>query len=576
LPIRIYELARELNYSLDELNEKKEELGILSNSPFSLVPSKIEEKVRAKLKKRKANECLARTKPKRVKRKAAPKVKKVASAEVEEEVTTTMMAEESTMMVDETASDMVVAPETEAETQVSAEPVVEAPVSGTEEVAPEPVAAKEEVVSKKKAGKVPAKQQQRQPEVKAPDQNLELGKLGQADQQGGDFEVGRIVSEAPGKAAKAAAAPKKKKRAVVDPSDRMAEWSQKYGVIVQQHSSPKKSSNETKGSKLQRMQLAYGHELPKKLRKGSSEQQRTAVLKESILQVVCPANIRDLSEKIGVKAPDVIKFLMTQGVFLTITDQIEKDLAETIAVEFGKEVEFVDGDLALMVQKEPEENQDHYKTRPPVITIMGHVDHGKTSLLDAIRKSNLADGETGGITQHIGGYQVKRDGYTMTFLDTPGHAAFTQMRARGANVTDLVVLVVAADDGMMPQTEEAVNHAKAAGVPIVVAVNKMDLEGANPNKIKEQLATLELIPEEWSGSTPYMSVSAKTGEGLDELLEMIHLQSEVLELKADYDQLGEAVVIESHLETGRGVVASVPVDVDLLFIDNINVSNSLS
>lgn len=546
MPIRVYELARDLNYSLEELEEKKEALGLLSNSPFSLVPAKIEEKIRGKLDKRDPSECLNRTKPKRAKKKAKPKPKKkvVPAADSDEEATT-MMGEESTMMLDETASDISSIEDDSVIDATQGETGAEAEGSSAEKT-------KQEKSSGKGSLKTP-----QTPHADVAEEDLELGRL-KNSQQGDDFEVGRIVSEAPVKPAKPAAQAKKKKRAVVDPADRLAEWSQKYGVIVQQQPLPKKTSNETKGSKLQRMQLVYGHELPKKLRQSTSEGQREAVAKEeALMQVVCPTNIRDLSEKVGVKAPDVIKFLMTQGVFLTITDQVDKDMGETIATEFGLEVEFVDADEALEVKQEPQENTDHFKTRPPVITIMGHVDHGKTSLLDAIRSSNLADGETGGITQHIGGYQVEKDGHILTFLDTPGHAAFTQMRARGANVTDLVVLVVASDDGMMPQTEEAVNHAKAAGVPIIVAINKMDLEDANPNRIKEQLATLELIPEEWSGSTPYIPVSAKTGEGLDDLLEMIHLQSEVLELKADFDRLGEGVVIESHLETGRGVVASV-------------------
>lgn len=533
MPIRVYELARDLNYSLDELEERKAELGLIANSPFSLIPSKVEEKIRAKLSKRKSNECLVRAKPKRPKKKVVVKLKQRKPLDD--------YSEESTMMVDE--SSMVIEQEYAAEFEEG----VFDESGATQQVSNQEVSAEQQENIQSGSPKAPSHQTR--------SGVLELGRLDQASQTGGDFEVGRIVSEAPVKPAKATAAAKKKKRAVVDPSERLAEWSQKYGGTIQQPQ-VKKNTIETKGSKLQRMQLVYGHELPKKLRQGSSDQ-RVAVQKENVIQVPCPSPLRDLSERIGVKAADVIKFLMTHGVFVTITDQIDKELAENIAIEFGKDVEFVDSEQALKVQVAPVANNDHFKARPPVITIMGHVDHGKTSLLDAIRQSKLTESETGGITQHIGGYQVEKDGYKMTFLDTPGHAAFTHMRARGANVTDLVILVVASDDGMMPQTQEAINHAKAANVPIIVAINKMDLPDANPNKIKEQLATLGLIPEEWSGATPYMPVSAKTGQGLDELLEMIHLQAEMLELKADYDRLGEGVVIEAHLETGRGVVASV-------------------
>jgi translation initiation factor IF-2 len=390
---------------------------------------------------------------------------------------------------------------------------------------------------------------------------MELGKISRT---GDDFEPGRIVSEAPTKAKSSSnsssSSKKKKKRAGAASQERLAEWNNRYGVMVgpsaRRSSNNNNNNNEPKGAKLQRMQLVYGHELPKTDRKSTST--REAVKRDLSVKISCPIDVGGLAERLRLKSTDVIKHLMTQGMFHTITDKVGRDVCESIALEFNCDVQFVDVmDVTSKVAKMVKNEDGEYVSRPPVITIMGHVDHGKTSLLDAIRNSQITEGESGGITQHIGGYQVEKNGSTLTFLDTPGHAAFTSMRARGANVTDIVILVVAADDGMKPQTEEAVNHAKEAGVPIIVAMNKIDLEGANPNRIKEQLSQLELIPEEWSGSTPFLPVSAKTGEGLDTLLEMVNLQSEMLELTADAKSLGDAVVVEAHQEPGRGVVASI-------------------
>lgn len=540
MPIRIYELARDLNYSVQELEQGRKDLGLIFTSPFSLVPDKVVEKVSGKLEKRDANECLQRKKPVR-KRKPTIKKRKVPGPAAEEEtVTETQTLEEAS----EASTIVEIAEETSAVIEAPEEPVVEE--DSSPETLEEAMAAEEEAKKQVEAARG---------EVKPPP-NTDLGKIDEGD-QGDDFEVGRIVSEAPkSKAAQQKENKKKKKRAVADPSERLAEWSAKYGVMIQPTQPVKKQVVETKGSKLQRMQLVYGHELPKKERQGESSRQ--AVEKDSTVKISCPIALGELADNMGLKVTDVVTWLMGQGMFMTVNEKVEKEVAESIAIQFEQDVEFVDRqDVTSAINEIVKTEDGDMKPRPPVITIMGHVDHGKTSLLDTIRSSQLAEGETGGITQHIGGYQVEKDGQVLTFLDTPGHAAFTAMRARGAQVTDIVILVVAADDGMMPQTEEAVNHAKEAGVPIIVAVNKMDLEGANPNKVKEQLAALELIPEEWSGSTPYVPVSAKTGEGIDDLLEMVNLQSEVLELKADHKCLGEGIVIEAHQEPGRGVVASV-------------------
>src|SRR5437016_343273 len=274
--------------------------------------------------------------------------------------------------------------------------------------------------------------------------------------------------------------------------------------------------------------------------------------------------VKDFAEALGQKPADVVRKLMDMGSMLTLNQSISPDAATLVAESFGVKVEMTAERPAEALLQEPEEADGAQVPRPPVVTIMGHVDHGKTSLLDAIRQTRVTDGEAGGITQHIGAYVVRVRGKSITFLDTPGHEAFTAMRARGAKVTDLVVLVVAADDGVMPQTIEAIDHARAAGVPILVALNKMDKPDANPDRVKNALAERGLVPEAWGGDTIFVEVSAKKKTGLDTLLEMILLQAEVLELRANPARLAKGIVIEAKLDRGRGPVATVPVQAGTL------------
>lgn len=288
------------------------------------------------------------------------------------------------------------------------------------------------------------------------------------------------------------------------------------------------------------------------------KQTEITVPKASKRRIRVPEHVTvgELAKAMGIKAAEVIKTIMGQGVVANINQPIDFETASLVADDFGYELELNILEIDDVI-KEVEDDPAVLLPRPPVVTIMGHVDHGKTSLLDYIRHSNVIEGESGGITQHIGAYYVNTPTGDVVFLDTPGHEAFTAMRARGARVTDIIVLVVAADDGVMPQTKEAVNHARAAGIPIIVAVNKMDKPEADPDRVKRELAELDLVPEEWSGDTLYAQVSAKTGEGVDDLMELLALQSEILELKANPDRLAQGTIIEARLDKSRGSVATV-------------------
>ncbi|MDR2053990.1 MAG: translation initiation factor IF-2, partial [Treponema sp.] len=275
-----------------------------------------------------------------------------------------------------------------------------------------------------------------------------------------------------------------------------------------------------------------------------------------IMEVV---SVSELAKKMNLKASDLIQKLMSMGMMVTINQQIDAETATLLAAEFGADVKIVSLYDETLIASEADDAAS-LVPRPPVVTVMGHVDHGKTKLLDAIRSADVVAGEFGGITQHIGAYMVETPHGSITFLDTPGHEAFTRMRARGAQVTDIVVLVVAADDGVMPQTVEAINHAKEADVPIIVAVNKMDKPEANPDRVKTQLSEHQLIPEEWGGQTMFVQLSALRKEGIDKLIEAILLEAEILDLKANYDHTAEGKILEARIDHGRGIVATVLVE----------------
>ncbi|MDN4853751.1 translation initiation factor IF-2 [Pediococcus pentosaceus] len=289
-------------------------------------------------------------------------------------------------------------------------------------------------------------------------------------------------------------------------------------------------------------------------------------------------NVAEIAKKIHREPAEIIKKLFMMGVMVNQNQSLDNDTVELLATDYGIEaqqkVEVDISDIDKIFEDE-EKNTTNLVSRPPVVTIMGHVDHGKTTLLDKLRHSHITEGEAGGITQGIGAYQLKHDDKLITFLDTPGHAAFTEMRARGADVTDITILVVAADDGVMPQTIEAINHAKAANVPIIVAVNKIDKQGANPNHVMEQLTEYGLIPESWGGDTIFVEISAKLGQNIDELLDMILLQAEVLELKANPDQNAAGSVIEAQLDPGKGSIATILVQQGTMHVgDPIVIGNT--
>lgn len=294
----------------------------------------------------------------------------------------------------------------------------------------------------------------------------------------------------------------------------------------------------------------------KKPPKRVEKKERTQV---SSVQIPKEIRLYEFADKIGKNTSELISKLFMLGLMTTKNDFLDEDAIEILAAEFGIEVNIIDEAVEFDYVKEYESAQDEAssETRAPVITIMGHVDHGKTSLLDYIRKSRVANAEAGGITQHVGAYMVEKNGRKITFIDTPGHEAFTAMRARGASITDIVIIVVAADDGVKPQTKEAINHAKSAGVPIIIAVNKIDKEGANVDMVKTQLAELDITPVDWGGNYEFVSVSAKKGTGVEDLLEIVLLQADILELKANPKAFAKASVIESSVQKGRGAVATI-------------------
>ena len=425
---------------------------------------------------------------------------------------------------------------------------------------PQPEPAAQPAAEAASAGKKPRTDKKE----KAPQKPAQGGRPGQADKAGAKPQAPKPQQPPQAAAAQEVKEPKQPTRRVVDTRTsnvNIDKYSEKYDRLADQKVGSRTDNVVTKQKFPGRGQQRRGQQRRGKRETEAERLRRIAQerkAKHITIEVPEEISVGDFALRLKVSAPEVIKKLMGLGVFAAINDMIDFDTAVLIADEFHAKVE---KEVVVTIEEriidDSEDDAANLVGRAPVVVVMGHVDHGKTSILDAIRHSNVTEGEAGGITQHIGAYRVKVGGRDLTFLDTPGHEAFTAMRARGAQVTDIAVLVVAADDGIMPQTVEAINHAKAAGVSIIVAINKMDKVGANPDRVKEQLTEYELVPEEWGGDTPCMPVSAHTKEGMNDLLEMIILTADMMELKANPDRAAKGTVIEARLDKGMGPIATV-------------------
>ena len=432
------------------------------------------------------------------------------------------------------------------------------PVSSMEQIFAAKSAVKQEEPKKETPKQEPAKEA-----AKAPQQP----KAGKPQQQSRPQADNKPAPKAPAQAEKAKEPERKRERRVVDTSavqvnaNRFADVDNLVSEKVQNFQGGKQRIGGGKGKQQQKQQNnnkfkgnKSRNEEQEKMRRLQMEVARKAPVTVKIPEEI---TVGELASRMKKTAGEVIKCLMKNGVLAAINQTIDFDTAEFVATEMGCKVEKeVTVTIEERIIDDHVDSAEELMPRAPVVVVMGHVDHGKTSTLDAIRKTSVTSGEAGGITQHIGAYTVDVNGQMITFLDTPGHAAFTSMRARGAKSTDIAILVVAADDGIMPQTVESINHAKAAEVPIIVAINKMDKPTANPDKIKEQLTKYDLVPEEWGGDTIIVPISAKTGKGLDELLEMVLLTAEVQELKANPNRRAKGTVIEARLDKTRGPVAT--------------------
>jgi translation initiation factor IF-2 len=512
-------------------------------------------------------------------KKTAPKLVKKADIPVADPETEGTEEAEGTAPVaaqgEETVADVPVADEPVAKETgtVEADPAEETPVPGDEADGQESEEAAEEKVAEEPP--VQAEDQQAdggqegeartevaEDEVEAPEPEPQprdpLAHVGKKKDDG--FKVGDVIRPAP----------KRKEKPQTEVSSESVRDSiqaairkRKDEAAAQEAPSGRRKRSRKKKSKVdqaeverqlkQTMAEMTGGAGKRRRKKGEKADEEEAVVETAVLKLTEFITVQELADKLGVKAQELIAKLFMLGIMATINQRLEKENIELLAGEYDREVEFLsEYGEEVLEQEEPEEGE--LTQRPPVVTVMGHVDHGKTSLLDNIRKTNVIAGEAGGITQHIGAYTVETDGGPITFLDTPGHAAFTAMRARGAQVTDIVILIVAADDQVMPQTVEAISHAKAAGVPIIVAINKIDLPAAKPEAVKQQLLQHEIMIEEFGGDVLCAEVSAKKGLGIDHLMELIHLQSEVLELTASAEGHARGVVVEAKKEPGRGVV----------------------
>ena len=544
--VRVHELARDLNMTNKVLLAKLNDMDIAVKSHMSSLDVEVIEKIKASLfgtKKETVEET--RIKPTVIRRRKKAKVDTPSTDETQPEEAA--LSEEA-----ETPAEKI-----EDEEAVAVEAGAESEESVAEPVADEKPAAKKAAKPKKKAGKKePSAKIIKLPikPVEKPNKKKKVSpKKSKAKVEKLSVRKKGVAAEPQQKAEPVKAGPRKKKykrkgeEPDVDKKFLKKKISFRKKAVIEgedlysQGYRPRKQRKMGKGKRIvsgQKTQITVAKAIKRRIK-----------IDEAIV-------LSDLAKRMGIKSNEIIKSMMAMGTMATVNQTIDFDTAVLIASEFEYEVERASFEEDVILKQETDD-PEKLAPRPPVVTIMGHVDHGKTSLLDVIRKSRISEMEAGGITQHIGAYHVATDKGQIAFLDTPGHEAFTAMRARGAQVTDIVVLVVAADDGVMPQTIEAINHAKAAEVPIIVAINKIDKQNAEPEKVQRELAEIGLTPEDWGGETIYVKVSAKQTEGIDDLLEMILLQAEVLELKANPEKLAAGHVVEAKIDPGRGAVATI-------------------
>jgi translation initiation factor IF-2 len=555
--LRVYELARDLNMTNKVLLEKLGDLDISVKSHMSTLDDDIIAQIKSSFfstpeKKETIEET--RIKPTVIRRRRKKvKVEVSATPDAEPEA-----ASDEAEEADQEATAAEVPEESVAEGETLKESEAEEPQdAGAAEVEEKP-AAKKAKKPKKAAKKEPSAKIIKLP-VKPPEKPLKKKK---AEPQKAKAKVEKRPI---GKKAAALRPPQEPQVAPAGKDAKKRKRKKKYEESDVDKKFLKKKISFKKKAVVEGEDLYAGGYRPRKQRKmgkgkkplgGQKTQITVAKAIKRRIKIDEAIVLSELAKRMGIKASEIIKAMMAMGSMATVNQTIDFETAALIAGEFDYEVERASFEEETILKQETDD-PEKMAPRPPVVTIMGHVDHGKTSLLDVIRKTRISESEAGGITQHIGAYHVRTGKGQIAFLDTPGHEAFTAMRARGAQVTDIVVLVVAADDGVMPQTTEAINHSRAAEVPIIVAINKIDKANAEPEKVKRELAEIGLTPEDWGGDTIYVNVSAKEAEGIDELLEMILLQAEVLEFKANPDKLASGHVVEAKIDSGRGAVATV-------------------
>ena len=593
--IRVYELARELNIKNKELLEKLSKMAIKVSSHMSSLDDEAVARVKANLLGNKTDVVeVTRIKPTVIRRR-----KKIVPVETtpEKEVPLEKISPPEKITTDEQPSEKAIeekAPTVEPDLKKAEKPEKIKKKAAEKEMAEEKAAlAKDEKIDEavQKTVSVEDEKKPKQPPVAKKAETATFPK-GIKPKKGKK----KLKKETPAKIIKIAA-PHEEKLPETEPQVEKLKTKvekppkiEKKGPISEKVQIDLPSTEKKKGKKdkkqeepvkdkkffkkkisFRKKEVVEGADLYPKQHRGRKIRKAAAKSKAAVQaqkpQITIPKAIKrrikiddaivlaDLAKRMGIKANEMIKALMDMGVMATVNQTIDFDTASLIATEFNYEVERASFEEEVIL-KVGKDDPDKLIGRPPVVTIMGHVDHGKTSLLDVIRKTKVTEIEAGGITQHIGAYYVSTDKGQIVFLDTPGHEAFTAMRARGAKVTDIVVLVVAADDGVMPQTVEAINHSKAAGVPIIVAINKIDKANADPERVKREIAELGLAPEEWGGDTIFVNVSAKINQGIEELLEMILLQAELMELKANPDKFAQGNVVEAKIDSGRGPVAT--------------------